>query len=360
MILRGILVSYLSRQFLTRVLAALFAFTALLQLLDLLDAASDVLERGGGVGDIAYYALLRLPVIMDRVLPLAVLMGALLTLLGLAQNNEIVALKSAGLTPYRLLGVLAPAAVGIGLFHFVLADQVVPRAERAFLSWWQESNPPGEEAERGKPVWLRAGGTILRVDRVLDRGRRLEGVELYPRDAAGRMQERITAGAATFEDGAWTLIGAQRVGLRAGGGTEIRREARLPWDLTLHPTNVVEVAAPTEKVPAHRLRTILSGDWSGSNSPAYYRTRLHKTYSGPLASLIMLLLAAPVAHGMRRSGNLAGGLTVGIVAGLLYLLTDGMLAALGEAGAMPAAMAAWGPTALFASIGAAIMVHVEG
>ncbi|HYE52889.1 MAG TPA: LPS export ABC transporter permease LptG [Azospirillaceae bacterium] len=355
-----ILVRYLSKAFLTRFLAALLAFTALLQLLDLLDAASQVLERGGGVGDIAWYALLRLPVIVERLVPLAVLIGSLATLLGLAQNNEIVALKSAGMTPYRLLLVLTPAALAVSVFHFVLSDQVAPRAERAFLTWWQEGAPPGEEAREEKTVWLRAGATVVSVGRVLEKGRVLDRVELFPRDTEGRVTERVTAERATYADGAWMLHGVRRLVLKPGAVGDVQVLDAMPWEVGLHPTNVVEVAAPTERIPAMRLRTILSGEWAGANSPAYYRTRLHETYAGPLASLIMLLLSAPVAHGMRRGGTLSKGLAVGVVIGLCYLLADGMLAALGEAGALPAALAAWAPTVLFASIGGAILVHVEG
>ena len=58
----GRLARYIGRLFLTRTIGAVLVFAALMQVLDLLDAATEVMERGKGVWGIAYYALLRLPV----------------------------------------------------------------------------------------------------------------------------------------------------------------------------------------------------------------------------------------------------------------------------------------------------------
>lgn len=354
----GVISAYMTRMFLSRCLAVLVALAALLQLLDLLDAASVVLERGGGALDIGYYVLLRLPVMVERIVPLAVLIGSLATLWALAQNNEVVAMRSAGLTPYQLLGALLPAAVAVAVFHLILSDQIAPRAERAFLSWWTATTPAAERQDDGKPLWFRVGESVVTAQRMEDEGQRLLDVRIYTRDPMGRVVERLTADEAAYMDPGWVLRGATRVDLR--GEAQVERIAELDWPVRLHPANVVELTRPIESIPLMRLRSILRGDWAGKQSPTYYETRLHETYSGPLASLVMLLLAAPVAHGMRRRGGAQGSLALGVIIGLLFLLTDGLMAALGQAGVMPPALAAWAPTLFFAAVGGAILVHVEG
>jgi len=356
--MNGTIARYMTRIFVVRCLSVLIALAALLQLLDLLDAASDVLERGGGVADIGRYALLRLPVTVERLVPLAVLIGSLSTLWSLAQTNEIVAMRSVGLTPYQLLLALVPAAAAVAVFHLVLSDQISPRAERAFLDWWAATEPPSEEAEEQRPLWFRIGDTVVSVDRVQDEGQRLEGVRVFERDPAGALTARLAAGSAEFGPDGWTLRDGSVVAVNVGADRTVF--ARRDWPVPLHPANVVELTQPIENIPLMRLRSILRGNWSGSQSPAFYQTRLHERYSGPLASLVMLLLAAPVAHGIRRRGGAPGGLALGIVIGLIFLLADGMMAALGESGVMPPLLAAWGPTLFFAAVGGAILVHVEG
>ncbi|MFM2041493.1 MAG: hypothetical protein RLY86_69 [Pseudomonadota bacterium] len=379
-----VLSGYMGRLFLARTIAVLAALTALLQLLDLLDAASDVLERGGSVLDLGRYALLRLPVFAERLLPLAVLVGALSTLWTLAQSNEIVAMRSAGMTPYRIIAALVPVVAGIAAVHLVLADQVVPRAERAFLSWWAETEPPSGSAAAGEPetLWFRVGDTIVAASAVLDGGTRLTGIRSYERDGAGQVAVRLTAAEARWEGGTWFLIDGTRFSLdqpapplawapvdAAGGSPGDRRPAeqiaavqafdRLPWSVGLVPANVVDLLRPTESLSLQRLIGILRGTWAGGQSPAYYETRLHGSYIGPLASLVMLLLAAPVASGLRRRGGAQMAMGLGLGLGLLFMLASGLLAALGEAGVMPPVLAAWAPTLFFAALGGAILVHVE-
>ncbi|WP_162937445.1 LPS export ABC transporter permease LptG [Indioceanicola profundi] len=354
----GVIARYMTRIFLARCLAVLVALAALLQLLDLLDAASAVLERGGGFLDLGRYAALRLPVMLERLVPLAVLIGSLVTLWGLAQNNEVVAMRSAGLTPYQLLWALVPAAAAVAVFHLILADQIAPRAERAFFTWWAATEPPGDEPRKEDPLWLRVGENVVSAQRVREDGQRLEDVRIFVRDEDGRVTERLTASVAVFTPSGWQLEQATRVDLR--NDARLERFDELAWDVRLHPANVVELTQPVQNIPFLRLRSILRGQWSGNQSPAYYQTRLHETYSGPLASLVMLLLAAPVAHGLRRRGGAQGALALGISIGLVFLLADGLLVALGEAGVLPPVLAAWGPTLFFTAVGGAILVYVEG
>ena len=54
------------------------------------------------------------------------------------------------------------------------------------------------------------------------------------------------------------------------------------------------------------------------------------------------------------------GVTIGFCLGFLYFLTDGLVLALGETGAVPPLLAAWLPIVLFAAIGGAWLIRQEG
>lgn len=349
---------YLTRTFLIRVLSVLAALSALLQLLDLLDAASSVLERGGGILDILRYVSLRLPMIVERLVPLAVLIGSLSTLWTFAATNEFVAMRSVGMTPYQIMGAMLPAAVLLAAFHFLIADQIAPRSERAFVTWWNSTTEPGEEPEAPKPIWFRLGNAVVGIQDTGDDGLSLTGLELVERDEKGRATLILQAEKGVWQGGAWMLSGVSRT--RVGTPLEVEKLASLRWQAPLTPANLVELRVPTESISVNRLLRILHGAWAGSQSPAYYATRLHSTYAGPLASLVMLLLAAPVAHGLRRRGGAMGSVALGVVVGLTFLLSSGILGSMGQAGALPPWVAVWSPLLFFTAVGGAIMVHVEG
>ncbi len=59
-------------------------------------------------------------------LPLAILLSSIMTLGNLAENNELTALKSSGLSLFKILRPLTFMVIGIALFTFYFANYVIP------------------------------------------------------------------------------------------------------------------------------------------------------------------------------------------------------------------------------------------
>ena len=102
----GRLSAYLRRRVGLQILALLAVLTAMMQLLELLDVTTEILERGQGVGGLLYYALLRLPAELGLALPLAVLLGTMGVLNSMARTLEITAMRASGVSLMRMLGYL--------------------------------------------------------------------------------------------------------------------------------------------------------------------------------------------------------------------------------------------------------------
>src|SRR3546814_6278654 len=79
---------------LTQTLGLLLALAALMQILDLLDATTDILKRDLGLRGVLHYAVLRTPAELMLALPLASLLGALFTFFTLAKRRELVAIRA--------------------------------------------------------------------------------------------------------------------------------------------------------------------------------------------------------------------------------------------------------------------------
>jgi len=353
------LTGYFTRAFAGRFLAVLLAFAALLQLLDLLDKANAVLERGRGMADVLTYVGLRLPLFLNQLVPLSVLIGALTAFMSLAQHNEIVALRSAGASPWRLLRILLPSVAGIAVLHAVLMDQVVPRTEQALQDWWAARPAAAGTAEARKPVWIRAGTGIVSIAAVHDDGRRLDGVTITTRDGQGLATGRLAAREARWEDGRWTLFEVNTLSVAANGTQRTGFRDHMPWDDGPTPENVAFVAKPTEFLSIRRIVAIMEGAWSGTRTRAYYETQVLKTFSIPASSFVMLLLAQPALHGIRRSRVFGSGMAIGLGLGLLFLVFQGLLSALAEAETLPPPLAVWLPLAVFACIGGAVLLYLE-
>jgi lipopolysaccharide export system permease protein len=94
-------------------------------------------------------------------------------------------------------------------------------------------------------------------------------------------------------------------------------------------------------------------------SPSEFQTRLYRTLAEAMAPIIMLLLALPTALGHARS-NRSIPVILGLCFGLLYLVADGLLTAMGQTGVLPPWAAAWGAPVAFAAGAATLLLYAEG
>jgi lipopolysaccharide export system permease protein len=353
---------YTSRIFLARFLLCLAGFAALLQLLDLLDNATEALGRGGLLA-VGRYALLRLPSTINQLVPISVLLGALATLIGLANHNEIVAMKASGLSLYRILAALVPVTAVVAALHFAMGDQVAPRTERHFQDWWAATPSRGaakaQGAEPAAPLWMRDHRTLLSVDKVAERGRSLEGLTIFERDAAGNISGRISAARAEYRNGEWILRNTHRVTIVDKAVSPAVSSPEFAWQTALRPRDFVALSTPIDTLSTRALLDIVSGRRPAIAGEAYYETRLQRKFALPVASLVMLLVAAPAAAGLRRHGNASRGLGLGLAVGFVFLIIDGLAVAAGQAGLFPAALAAWSPTLIFGCIGGTALIWLE-
>ena len=360
----GVLFRYLSAMLLKRTFATLLVLIGLLQIVDLFDATSQVLERGLGLGGIIKYEFLRMPVMIQQILPVSVLIGALTCFTGLARNSEMAALRATGTTIYRIVALLLPAAALVAVLHFLIADQVSPRAQQAFTTWWNAHPPINATKEelaktKLKPVWFRTGSFLVYAEGASSDGRRLEKPRIYRRDAGGRMSERVLARDAVFGiDGRWLLEGAQELDVAPTSVKSALRGQRV-WETDLDPADVVSVFWPEEKISAGKALHAITGSRPADKSPAYYATRLQRALAEPLGALVMLLLAAPAALAHQRN-NQATLMMFSLAAGLLFLAVDGVLTALGQTNVLPPLLGAWAGPALFTALAGAALVHLEG
>ena len=346
--------AYLTRLFAFRMLCSLFGLAAILQLLDLLDQASTILTRAGMAGLFRYTGW-RLPALLTEMLPLATLMGALLTFMRLANSTEMTAIRAAGISVWQVVGRVLPAALLVSAASLAMQAELAPLSERGFADWWASLGTQPGDAPPAR-LWLRAHGDVAAVQTVSPNGDRLDGLLIVQHAASGDLTARLDAGNAVFGNGRWTLHDV-RIALPDRTDAELLPEA--PWPHGPSPANMVELARPVDTQTIGRLWATLNGGWSGSRGPEYYRTQMHALAAGVLSPLLMVLLAAPVLLSPPRGEGRTLLAATSLALGLLYMTVAGLLVALGGAGVLPPVIAGWTALLLFGAYGALRVVQAE-
>ena len=350
---------YLARLFLTRTLAVLLLLVMVLMTLDLLGESGDILAvPGNGEAELWRYVTLRVPLLVQRFLPFAALLGTLIAFTALNQHSEVVAMKAAGLSAHQILAPLIVTSIFIAIAAFAFNEGVAVKSARMVNAWSDNDYRPIRSGSGVQSnVWVKAGDDLVRAEIVSGRGRtlQLQGVTLYDR-SGGALQQVVKAQRAVQAGNAWKM---EKVRTYDTSMNVVRNAAQVialpgitPDRFTLAKVNPDEtdIVALKGKIaeleragrPAEEAR---AGWW-------------HKI-SGPLSIVLMPLLAAVAAFGLARSGQVLLRAAAGMALGFAYFVVDNLSLALGNVGAYPAWLAAWAPFVLFLLIGEAVLVRSE-
>lgn len=342
----GVLSGYLRRRVGLQILALTLVLTALMQVLELLDVTTEILDRDLGIAGLFRYALLRTPAEIVLALPLAVLLGAMSALYAMARNGEMIAIRCAGVSLRRILVYLLPVPLLLALLQFFIADRLVPRAESALKIWWDTT---ATEVEAPDPIWVRTSTGPLSFERTTADGLRLKNVRIYQRGNDGLFSARITAELARWDGRDWQLENVRELRLVDGFIQRTHKATQL-LQTNLRPDDVLHLEVLRPTLSSMMLVDVIAGERVGAQPRSYYETVLLRSFTAPLALFIMLLLAVPPAREMSRGGG-GGGLLIALGLGLGFLLCDGIMAALGTSGRVPAYLAALAAPLLFTAIG---------
>jgi lipopolysaccharide export system permease protein len=350
---------YMARMFLVRSFAVLFALVLILQTLDLLGESGNILAHpGNGSAELWRYVSLRVPQLLARFLPFSILLGTLITLATLNQNSEVVSMKGAGLSAHQVLAPLIVASFGVALLSFAFNDRIVSRSNATLDRWEKAEYGPIPSMRDAKDnVWVRDGDHLIHAAQVTGRGAgtRLSDITIYNR-MGGSLQAIVTASGGLPKGNAWQLSNAKRFDVARGSETDL---GTVTVGSGIRPDQFTLATVDGDGLSFRKL-AIAIGDLGEAGRPTgALRSILWHKISGPLSSVLMPLLGAVAAFGIARSGRLFIRAVIGMALGFAYFVADNFGLAMGNLGAYPPVLAAWGPFFLFLLIGEAVLIQTE-
>ena len=351
---------YLAKMFFVRILAVLVMLVLVLMMMDLLSESGKILAaKGNGQAQLLTYASLRVPQLVARFLPYAVLLATLITLVGLNQNSEVIAMKAAGLSAHQVLAPLVLTAAVVSLASFAFDERVVARST-ATLKAWQANDYGAVPPDAGvrANVYVTDGPNILAAASVSGNGNAMtmRGVSYYTRSPDGMIVERLTAPTASFAAPGWRLVYAQRFQVQGANASAVPSIV-VGRGVTPQQIELAKVD-PDTKSFVTLTDSIERYDQAGRNSDELRTTWWHKM-SGPLSAMLMPILGSIAAFGLARSGQLFVRALIGMALGFAYFVVDNAALAMGGFGGYPPFLAAFAPFFLFLLIGETMLIRTE-
>lgn len=353
---------YFALRFITSILG-LFLLAAVLififDALELLRRASD--QDGASLARIGAISLLRVPQLMEQVLPFAVLFGAIAAFLGLSRKLELVVARAAGVSVWQFTAPALIVGIGIGIGAVLLYNPlaVALRTQSDELASGLFGREQNFLLQTTGDIWLRQDGkdgeSVLHAKQILNSGERLLGVTLFTFDRQGSFVERIEASEATLGEKIWRLSDATVYSTE--GDPQTYESYTVSTYLT--PTEVRESIAAPESIGFWDLPRVIELS-QRAGLPAYrYSLQYQTLLARPALLAAMVLIAACVSLRVSRMGGIGRLILGGILAGfVLYVLSE-LGKDLGGAGIVPPFIAAWAPGVFGVLMGITILLHLE-
>lgn len=357
-LLPPVLSRHLLGTFLRTTSLCLGAFLGIYLVVEFFDQFDSFLEQGSGALPIAEYFLLRIPMIVIRVMPMAVLGGILLGLGNLSRHNEFVALRAAGVSVWQLASALLLAAVIISGGMFLWGEHVVPYAsQRAHDVYASEIKKRPFKGKGRRQVWYRGLAGFYNIKHVSEKG--LVGLTVFQVDTSFQPRRVIEVDRATWDTASrrWNLFGTRAYRLDADG--HIQPDSLNGFSLPESPADFLAAPGEAEEFTYAGLRRYIADLHRKGADASEYLVDLHLKLAAPFASLVMALIAIPLATRGTRTSNLAGAVTFGLGIGFSYWVILAFAQALGQGGALPPQLAAWTANGIFALLGLVLFLGAE-
>ena len=122
--------SYIFTKFITTLAMTSAAFLVIFFIVDLVENLRKILDSDAPASTAALFSLLNLPWLFNISLPIAVLLASVITFATLEKYNELVSIKSAGVSLYRLVVPMIILGIVISIFSFYFGEIVVIKSSR--------------------------------------------------------------------------------------------------------------------------------------------------------------------------------------------------------------------------------------
>lgn len=345
----SILNRYIALAWLRLLALCLGSFVSVYLVLDMMDKIPRFIRSGGAAQDMLAFFMYKMPEMIGQTASFSILMATLLTLGLLSRNSEIVAMRSCGVSLFKISLPMLALGLAASLLLLVNTELIVPgsyenmeRIERVAIK------KQGVNAVfKRNNIWFRSDAMIVQAHLFEPKEKTLKGVIIWTLDGAMNPVGRMDAESAEFRNDRWTLKQAVVKDFSAGQGFSTTTVPAMEIALKLRVDDLKVLDNNADNLSYRKLQEYADNLRRGGYQAYRYLTMMHAKLSAPFAAFVMVVLGIPFALRNSRSGGTALGIGASVGIGFAYFVVNAVLLSYGRSGVLPPVVAAWGANLIF-------------
>ncbi|MBM3254890.1 MAG: YjgP/YjgQ family permease [Candidatus Omnitrophica bacterium] len=330
-------------------LSCILIFIFLYIIIDVFSHLEDILKQKVSPDILLKYYLSYLPIIFVQITPIACLLAVLHTFGKLNRDNEIIAMRSSGLSIFQITKIVIIFGMLTSMLVFWVNDRFVP-SSLYFNQRIKEQMESGEKKIKGREhevinnlsmYGLR--NRLFFVNKFSFATNTMEGIVILEHDARQNITKKIVANKGVYEDGSWRFY--QNITYEFDKNGQIKGEPQYQEKEIMlipeTPRDFLNQRQSPEVMDIAQLNTYI---WKLSKSGATtvirnLKVELYQRFTIPLASIIIILLGIPFSLMMKKRASGLSSIGISIMLGFLYYVFNAISIALGRSGTLTPALA---------------------
>jgi LPS export ABC transporter permease LptF/LPS export ABC transporter permease LptG len=342
----------------------LITFTDVYIIFDFFQVLGDIVRNQISARVVVDYYWFLLPQVVYLMLPLSILVATLVNFGLLTKTNQVTAIKSAGVSLYRLsVPVLAVTALlSAGMFLF--ADRVLPETNQRQNGFRNQiKGKPAQTFYRPGHQWIFGTSSRIYNYTFFDPDQNVfANFSVFEFDPATfRMTRRLQAARAFWEGSihGWILENGWERDLTGDRVTDYMPFSVATFkELTEEPGYFKKEVKPSEQMSAIELRRYIADLSQSGFDVVRLSVQFYRKFSFPLIAFVVTLIGIPFSFTMGGKGALTGiALSIGVA--IVYWSISSLFEAMGNLNQLPPAMAAWSPDILFGLAGTYLLLRLK-
>ncbi|MFZ7124658.1 MAG: LPS export ABC transporter permease LptG [Desulfobacterales bacterium] len=347
---------YVTREVIKYVLLILLVISTIYMVADFVNKADEFIDVDLSLPELLFCFVAQMP--LEQFVPVSVLLSILVVFGLMGRNNEILALKSSGVSDWKLAKSMLGIGIVVSLLLFIGSESVFPLIRSAANRVWLNAVEKERIVQKQKDVWIKEDRFIYHFRHHDPTSGKSFGIAINEFDADFRLVRRLNAESAVLIDGKWRLAGVMEQILDpVSGSFEVVIHDEVTWDRDLRLEDLASIAKSTEEMGLLELWDYVNKvDAEGYDTTAY-RADLHAKLAFPVTGLMLCLLGSGIALGAERMLNLPMMVLIGIGSAFLFWVIRSFCISLAYGGMLNPIAAAWVPNLLFAGVGIYLLMR---
>ncbi len=330
--------------------SCVFLFLFLYITIDLLSNLEDILKQQVSIMLLARYYLTYLPVMFVQVSPFACLLSTVYTFAKLNHNNEIIAMRSSGLSIFHIARNVIIFGFLISVAVFWVSDQIMPQALILNQQIKVQMQENSKKLKIKKPEVINnlsmygLKNRLFFINRFFLDSKTMEGIIILEHDDNENLTKKVVASKGVYEEGLWKFYQCISYNFDSNGQV-VDEPTYFEEQIMTIPETPREFMSQRQKPELMSIREMENYIWRLSKSGANTVVRnlnvdLYQRFTAPFTSLIIILLGLPFSLMVRKRATGLSAIGVSIIVGFIYYILTAVCLALGKYGLLAPFLAA--------------------